>query len=338
MAMRIVVALGGNALLKRGEPMTAEQQRINVRHAAKSLTELIEAGHQIIVTHGNGPQVGLLALQAAAGPPDGVHPLDLLGAQTEGMIGYLIEQELGNLLPDSAMIATLLTQVRVDAKDPAFRNPTKPIGPTVDELTAEHTTAHRGWTFAPDGERWRRVVPSPAPLEIFELRVIRTLVERGVIVICTGGGGIPVVAQEDGSHIGVEAVIDKDRASGLLAEQLNADMLLLLTDVDAVYVDFGMPEARRIARIGAGTLNPDDFAKGSMGPKIEAAKAFAGSKGRTAGIGRLEDAMAILAGQAGTMVTEGDGPVQFRKAAPEPPAIRQTISKEQSSAAVQTTA
>jgi carbamate kinase len=321
MAMRIVVALGGNALLKGGEPMTAEQQRTNVRHAAKSLAELIEAGHQIIVTHGNGPQVGLLALQAAAGPPDGVHPLDLLGAQTEGMIGYLIEQELGNLLPDSAMIATLLTQVRVDAKDPAFHNPTKPIGPTVDELTAEHTTAQRGWTFAQDGERWRRVVPSPAPLEIFELRVIRMLVGQGVIVVCTGGGGIPVVAQEDGSLIGVEAVIDKDRASGLLAEKLNADILLLLTDVDAVYVDFGKPEARRIARIGAGPLNPDDFAKGSMGPKIEAAKLFAGSKGRTAAIGRLEDAMAILAGAKGTTIVPGDEPSRFRKVQSQTPGI-----------------
>jgi len=310
--MRIVVALGGNALLKRGEPITAEQQRINVRHAAKSLAELIGAGHQIIITHGNGPQVGLLALQAAAGPPDGVHPLDLLGAQTEGMIGYLIEQELGNLLPDSAMIATLLTQVRVDAKDPAFRNPTKPIGPTVDELTATHTKMYRGWTFAPLGGGWRRVVPSPDPLEIFELRVIAMLVERGVIVICTGGGGIPVVAQNDGSLIGVEAVIDKDRASGLLAEQLKADMLLLLTDVEAVYVNFGEPNLRRIVRVGADALNPDDFAKGSMGPKIEAAKRFASSVGRKAGIGRLEDAMAILTGEAGTTVQPGNTPASVR--------------------------
>jgi carbamate kinase len=317
MAMRIVVALGGNALLKRGEPMTAEQQRVNVRHAAKSLAELIDAGHQIIVTHGNGPQVGLMALQEAAGPADGVHPLDVLGAQTEGMIGYLIEQELGNLLPDSVMIATLLTQVRVDANDPAFRKPTKPIGASVDQLTAEHTAAQRGWTFAPEGERWRRVVPSPAPLEILELRVIKMLVERDVVVICTGGGGIPVIAQKDGSLIGVEAVIDKDRASDLLAEQLNVDMLLLLTDVDAVYVNFGEPDARRIERVGAEALNPDDFAKGSMGPKIEAAKQFAASKGRMAAIGRLEDAMAILSGDAGTTVAHGKAAANFREASPE---------------------
>jgi carbamate kinase len=313
--MRIVVALGGNALLKHGEPMTAGQQRTNVHHAAKSLAELIEAGHQIIVTHGNGPQVGLLALQAAAGPPEGVHPLDLLGAQTEGMIGYLIEQELGNLLPESAMIATLLTQVRVDAGDPAFRNPTKPIGPTVDQLTAEHTTAQRGWIFAPDGARWRRVVPSPAPLEIFELRVISMLVERGVIVICTGGGGIPVIARKDGSLIGVEAVIDKDRASGLLADQINADVLLLLTDVDAVYEDYGAPTARKIASIGAGSLKPEEFAAGSMGPKIEAAKLFAASKDRKAAIGQLEDAMKILAGEAGTMVMAGNDSIRLRSLA-----------------------
>lgn len=309
--MRIVVALGGNALLKRGEPMTAEKQRTNVRHAARSLAQLIEAGHQVIITHGNGPQVGLLALQAAAGPPDGVHPLDLLGAQTEGMIGYMIEQELGNRLPDGAMIATLLTQVRVDKNDPAFGHPTKPIGASVDELTAEHTTAHRGWTFAPEGGRWRRVVPSPAPLEILELRVIRMLVERDVVVICTGGGGIPVVQQADGSLIGVEAVIDKDRASGLLAEQLEADMLLLLTDVDAVYANFGEPEARMIVSVGSQALEPEDYAKGSMGPKVEAAKLFAASPGRAAGIGRLEDAMAILAGNAGTMVQHGANPAVY---------------------------
>ena len=212
------------------------------------------------------------------------------------------------------MIATLLTQVRVDANDPAFRNPTKPIGAMVDELTAQHTTAHRGWTFAREGQGWRRVVPSPAPLEIFELRVIAMLVERGVIVICTGGGGIPVIAQKDGSLIGVEAVIDKDRASGLLAEQLKADCLLLLTDVDAVHVDFGEPYARKIASVGANTLNPEDYAKGSMGPKVEAAKLFATLKGRTAAIGRLEDALAILAGDAGTTIRHGNDPIRYRAA------------------------
>ena len=248
--MLLVVALGGNALLKRGEPMTAETQRANVRRAAKSLGELIGAGHRIVVTHGNGPQVGLIALQAAAGPRDGAYPLDILGAESEGMIGYLIEQELDNCLPGRTPIATLLTQVRVDAKDPAFGTPTKPIGPVYDESTARKLAGDRGWKVARDGDKWRRVVASPAPLEILEIRVISLLVERGVVVICAGGGGIPVVARDDGSLIGIEAVIDKDRASSLLAEKLGADMLLLLTDVDAVYLDFGAPEARRIKSVG----------------------------------------------------------------------------------------
>jgi carbamate kinase len=303
--MRIIVALGGNALLKRGEPMTADQQRINVRHAAKSLAELIEAGHQIVITHGNGPQVGLLALQAAAGPKDGVYPLDLLGAESEGMIGYLIEQELRNLLPKTTMIATLVTQTRVDANDSGFKNPTKPIGSIVDELTAQHTTAHRGWIFKPEGYGWRRVVASPAPLEILELKVIKMLMEQNVIVICAGGGGIPVIMKKDDSLIGVEAVIDKDLASGLLADNLNADMLLLLTDVDAVYSNFGTSKAQKIATVKAAALKPEEFAAGSMAPKILAAKLFASSKDRKAAIGRLEDAMAILRGEAGTMIISG---------------------------------
>jgi carbamate kinase len=201
--MRIVVALGGNALLKRGEPMTADAQRANVRRAAVSLAELVGAGHQIVVTHGNGPQVGLLALQSAAGPKDGAYPLDILGAETEGMIGYLIEQELGNCLPDGTLIATLLTQVRVDAHDPAFGKPTKPIGPVYEEPVARKLADERGWRIARDGDKWRRVVASPLPIEILEMRVISLLVERGVVVICGGGGGIPVVTREDGSLIGV---------------------------------------------------------------------------------------------------------------------------------------
>jgi len=273
-AMRLVIALGGNALVKRGEAMTAETQRANIRLAAAPLAALIGQGHELIITHGNGPQVGLLALQAAAGPKDGAYPLDILGAETDGMIGYLIEQELGNLLPDSALMATLLTQIRVDPADPAFTNPTKPIGPMYDELTSQHITAQRGWQFARDGQKWRRVVASPEPLEILELRVIALLVERGVVVICAGGGGIPVVARDDGSLIGIEAVIDKDRASELLARQLRADMLMLLTDVDAVYRDFGEPTARAIATVGALSLQSDQFAIGSMGPKIEAATRF----------------------------------------------------------------
>ena len=310
--MRIVVALGGNALLKRGEPMTAGTQRANVGRAAASLAELIGAGHQIVVTHGNGPQVGLLALQAAAGPEDGAYPLDILGAESEGMIGYLIEQELDNCLADETLIATLLTQIRVDARDPAFLAPTKPIGPVYEEATARKLAADRGWQIARDGDKWRRVVASPAPLEILEIKVISLLVERGVVVICGGGGGIPVVARADGSFIGIEAVIDKDRASALLAEQLGADMLLLLTDVDAVYLDFGTPQARRIKSVGAAALSGDQFAAGSMRPKIEAATGFVAATGRAAAIGRLEDAAAIVLGHAGTMIEAGSSDIEIR--------------------------
>ena len=306
--MLIVVALGGNALLKRGEPMTAERQRANVGRAAVALAGLIEAGHRIVVTHGNGPQVGLLALQSAAGPADGAaYPLDILGAESEGMIGYLIEQELENRLPGGSLLATLLTQVRVDPADPAFSHPTKPIGPVYDEATARRIAAERHWTIAADGDKWRRVVASPTPLEILEIKVIAMLVERGVVVICGGGGGIPVVLRDDGSVAGVEAVIDKDQASDLLAQQLGADMLLMLTDVDAVYLDFGGPNARRIARAGVGALAADRFASGSMRPKIEAATTFVSATGRPAAIGRLEDAAAILLGDAGTMI-DGTGP------------------------------
>lgn len=311
--MRIVVALGGNALLKRGEAMTADAQRTNVRQAATSLAALVGAGHQIVVTHGNGPQVGLLALQSAAGPGDGAYPLDILGAESEGMIGYMIEQELGNLLPDGTLLATLLTQVRVDAKDPAFLHPTKPIGPVYDEAAARRIEADRGWTFALDGRKWRRVVASPDPLEILEMKVISILVEARVVVICTGGGGIPVVERDDGSLVGIEAVIDKDRASALLARQLGADMLLLLTDVDAVYLDFGKPNARRVTRAGVAAFAPGQFASGSMGPKVEAASMFAAATGRPAAIGRLDDAVAILRGDAGTRIEAGGAEIEIRQ-------------------------
>jgi carbamate kinase len=300
--MRIVVALGGNALLRRGEPMTAETQRANVRRAVAALLPLFEAGHQLVITHGNGPQVGLLALQAAAGPTESAYPLDVLDAESEGMVGYLIEQELDNALPSGHLIATLLTQVLVDPRDPAFRHPTKPIGPVYDKLRAEELALARGWRIAKDGKGWRRVVASPRPEQILEARVIELLVSQGVTVICAGGGGIPVVERSDGRLIGIEAVIDKDLASALLARQLGADQVLLLTDADGVYLDWGTDAAAPIARAAAGALNPGDFAPGSMGPKIEAANGFAAETGRPASIGRLEDAAAIVAGAAGTRI------------------------------------
>ncbi|MBZ9798490.1 carbamate kinase [Mesorhizobium sp. ES1-4] len=297
--MRIVVALGGNALLRRGEPMTADNQRDNVRRAASALASLIGEGHSVVITHGNGPQVGLLALQSAAIPDVGAFPLDVLGAESAGMIGYMIEQELGNLV-HQRLFATLLTQVKVDPGDPAFVHPTKPIGPVYDEETARRLAAQRGWAIAPDGKGWRRVVPSPRPLEILEAAVISYLVGHDVIVICTGGGGVPVTARADGSLSGVEAVIDKDLASSLLARQLRADMLLMLTDVDAVYVGYGTPDARALRRVGATEISGRDFSAGSMGPKIDAAVEFVRATGNPSAIGRLEDAVAIVKGRQGT--------------------------------------
>lgn len=305
--MLVVIALGGNALLRRGEPLTAENQRANVKRAAAAIAEVIAAGHRVVICHGNGPQVGLLALQGAAYKPDEAYPLDVLGAETEGMIGYLIEQELENALPEGPRVATLLTQVEVDPRDPAFRHPTKPVGPVYDKAEAERLAQSRGWSIAPDGDKYRRVVPSPLPVHIPDLGVIRLLIDQNVIVICAGGGGIPVVRREDGSFVGVEAVIDKDRAGGLLAQGIGADALLMLTDVDAVYLDWGTPDQRAVRRASPEILDQKQFASGSMGPKVEAACAFVRATGGIAGIGALDQARAILEGEAGTLVVTGGG-------------------------------
>ncbi|TJX80100.1 MAG: carbamate kinase [Mesorhizobium sp.] len=302
--MLIVVALGGNALLRRGEPMTAGNQRANIVRAAAVLAKLVGEGHSIVVTHGNGPQVGLLALQAAATSDGRTFPLDVLGAESAGMIGYVIEQELGNLLKER-LFATLLTQVRVDPHDPAFAHPTKPIGPVYDQATVRGLAEERGWQIAPDGDKWRRVVPSPKPLEILEASVISFLVEHSVIVICTGGGGVPVIARYDGSLCGVEAVIDKDLASSLLGRQLKADMLLMLTDVDAVYVDYGTATARALRRVSSGEISERNFPAGSMGPKVRAANEFAKAMGKPAAIGKLDDAVKIVKGECGTWFEAG---------------------------------
>lgn len=300
--MRIVIALGGNALLRRREPMTAEAQRANVKRAVAALLPLFEAGHQIVITHGNGPQVGLLALQAAAGPKDGAYPLDLLDAESEGMLGYLIEQELDNALPSGRLFATLLTQVLVDRRDPAFRQPTKPIGPVYDGAEATRLAEMCGWTMRHLADGWRRVVASPRPLQVLEARVIEMLTSQGVSVICAGGGGIPVIERSDGTLVGVEAVIDKDLVSALLARQLGADHLILLTDVKGVYLDFGSQSPRLIKCAGVGVLNPADFAPGSMRPKIEAAIGFVAETGRPASIGCLEEATRVFAGASGTRI------------------------------------
>jgi len=299
--MRIVIALGGNALLRRGESLTAENQRHNIKIAAKALVPIAHE-HDLIISHGNGPQVGLLALQGAAYKVNEAYPLDILDAETEGMIGYLIEQELMNLLPSDQPCATLLTQIEVDPKDPAFLQPSKPIGPVYSQIEANKLARERGWNIAQDGDRFRRIVASPRPQRIFELGVIELLVNQGVVVICAGGGGIPIVQREDGSLIGVEAVIDKDLASSLLARELNADALLMLTDVDAVYKAWSEPEARAIRRISPRAIREFSFAPGSMAPKIEAACEFVEQTGGIAGIGQLKDAAMILTGEAGTVI------------------------------------
>lgn len=298
--MRIVVALGGNALLRRGESLDADNQRVNVDVAARALAQIAD-GNELILTHGNGPQVGLLALQTAAYTGTAPYPLDVLGAESEGMVGYLLEQALGNVL--ARPVATLLTQVLVAPDDPAFEHPTKPIGPVYSREQAEEAAAGRGWSIAPDGGHWRRVVPSPKPLQIVELQAIRLLVEAGVLVICAGGGGIPVVMDRHGDLHGVEAVIDKDRVACLLAVQLDADALVMLTDVDGVYERWGEPDARRIEVAAAGDIRPDDFAAGSMGPKVAAAALFADVTDRPAAIGALSDARALLERRAGTWIT-----------------------------------
>jgi carbamate kinase len=301
--MRILVALGGNALLKRGEPMTADVQRENVRTAARALAPVAEH-HQLVLSHGNGPQVGLLALQAAAFKDVEAYPLDLLGAQTEGMIGYLIEQELGNLLPAEVPFATILTMVEVDADDPAFADPTKFVGPVYDDAEAEALAAEKGWVFKRDGDRLRRVVPSPAPKRIFEIRPIRWLLEHGVVVTCAGGGGIPTtwVAGKERTLAGVEAVIDKDLASELLAREVEADLFVMATDVDGVYEQWGTPEQRRLDRVTPSELRNQRFAAGSMGPKVDAAARFVEATGKRAAIGALEDIEKIVEGHAGTNV------------------------------------
>ena len=298
--MRIVVALGGNAFVRRGGSADAATQRENISVAVRALAELA-VEHELVVTHGNGPQVGLLALQGDAFSQLAPYPLDVLGAETEGMIGYLIEQELINALGGRS-VATLLTQVIVDGDDPAFFRPTKFIGPVYDRATADRLAVERGWAIAADGAHWRRVVPSPEPRSIVELPTIRLLAEAGVLVVCVGGGGIPVVVDREGRLRGVEAVVDKDLAAALLARGLGADALLLLTDVSGGTSRLGTPRARPLGEVSAAELRRLKFAEGSMGPKVEAACRFAELTGNLAAIGALADAAAILRGERGTRV------------------------------------
>ena len=316
--MRVVAALGGNALLRRGEPLTAENQRANARIACKALAPLA-LEHELVISHGNGPQVGLLALQGSAYTAVDPYPLDLLGAQTEGMIGYLIQQELGNELPLETRLATLLTMIEVDRNDPAFDNPTKPIGPVYTAADAEQLGSEKGWTFKLDGDDFRRVVASPMPQRIFGVATIETLLASDCVVICAGGGGIPTKYTDETTPagrqlVGVEAVIDKDLASAMLAEDLHADALLIVTDVDAVYSDWGTPQQRAIRRASPAALAETEFAAGSMGPKVRAACSFVERTGGLAAIGSISDTPALLRGEAGTLVTQESAGLELETA------------------------
>jgi carbamate kinase len=306
--VRIVIALGGNALLRRSDPMTTQVQRRNVAVAAAAIAPLA-ADHSIVIVHGNGPQVGLLSLQAEAYRGAEPYPLDVLDAGTQGMIGYLIQQELRSLLPSQRQVATLLTMIVVDPQDPAFSHPTKFVGPVYQKDAADKLATDKGWAFRQDGAAWRRVVPSPQPRRILEIEPITWLLERGAVVICAGGGGIPTVhpSAGPGGLVGVEAVIDKDLASELLAEDVDADLFLMATDVDGVYTDWGTPDQRRLGQVTPDELAGYEFAAGSMGPKVEAAVRFAAKTGRRAAIGALADIAGIVAGDTGTNVVAKPG-------------------------------
>ncbi|WP_318392497.1 carbamate kinase [Enterobacter sp.] len=297
----LVVALGGNALLKRGEPLEADIQRKNIDLAAKTIAGLTH-NWRVVLVHGNGPQVGLLALQNSAYENVTPYPLDILGAESQGMIGYMLQQSLKNQLPRRE-VSVLLTQVEVDAADPAFANPTKYIGPVYDQAQADALSAEKGWRFKADGMYFRRVVPSPQPKRIVESDAINALISRDHLVICNGGGGVPVVEKADGYH-GIEAVIDKDLSAALLARQIEADALLILTDADAVYVDWGMPGQRPLAQVTPALLDEMTFDAGSMGPKVAACSRFVRECNGIAGIGALADGPAILAGDKGTLIRQ----------------------------------
>ena len=298
--MRLVIALGGNALLRRGELPTEQAQRARVHEAAGVIARLA-AEHEVVLTHGNGPHVGLLALEAEAYRPVEAYGLDVLGAESQAMVGYLLEAAVRTWLPGRSVV-TVLTQVEVSAADPAFEHPTKFIGPVYTQREAERVTEERGWEVARDGEHWRRVVPSPAPLRVLPMEEVGALCAGGAIVICGGGGGVPVVLDAAGAVRGVEGVIDKDLTAALIARSLRADALLLLTDVPAVQTDWGTRRARGIRRAPPAPLRAQRFAPGSMGPKVEAACRFVEGGGRFAAIGALADAELLLRGEAGTTV------------------------------------
>ena len=309
--MRIVIALGGNALLKRGQKISAEAQSANVRLAAAQLARVAE-GNELVIVHGNGPQVGLLASQEREAGASAGFPLDVLDAETEGMIGYPLELELRNRLPKTRACATLLTMVEVDANDPAFEHPDKPIGAMLSDSAAVESAKAKGWSIGRDGTGYRRVVPSPLPKRLVQVAPLRWLLAQHAIVICAGGGGIPVIAAEDGTLRGIEAVVDKDRSAALVAEAIEADLFVIATDVAGVFADWGTPGARLLTHLTPRVLREHAFAAGSMGPKVEAAASFVERTGRRANIGALTDVAALVEGSAGTTMSahENDAPVR----------------------------
>lgn len=301
--MKVVIALGGNALLRRGERADADVQMANVRIAAKAIAEIAKE-HNVVLTHGNGPQVGLLALQADAYKDVTPYPFDVLGAESQGMIGYMVAQCVGNDLPDRQVV-NIITQTEVDPNDPAYADPRKFVGPVYDKETAEKLAAERGWTVAADGKYFRRVVPSPQPKKIVEIDTIRRLVDSGAMVIASGGGGIPVIRNAEGRLEGSEAVIDKDMSASIMAAELDADALLILTDAPSIALDWGTPDQKEIKEVSPEKLKEYSFAKGSMGPKVEAVCRFAETGKGFGAVGRLEDALDILNGKAGTIIRKG---------------------------------
>lgn len=313
--MRIVVALGGNALLKRGEPMTAQNQSANIRLAAEQLAK-VKPKNELIISHGNGPQVGLLALQHAAYYAQDSkiepYPLDVLVSQTVGMIGYMLQQELTNLLTETPT-QTLVTQVIVDEHDPAFSKPSKPIGQVYTQAEAEKLAAEKGWTVMPDGQYYRRAVPSPKPQDVTGINAVKALLAQDHIVICGGGGGVPCVKNAQGQLTGVEAVVDKDLATAVIANQLDADLFLIATDVNAACVNFQKEGERKIAKANPAALEAlsAEFAAGSMGPKVQAVINFVKATGKDAAIGSLSDIEDIVAGKAGTRVSLSANEVVF---------------------------
>jgi len=298
--MKIVIALGGNAMLKRGEPLTAENQRANIKVACEQIAK-VYPNNQLVITHGNGPQVGLVALQNNAYKEVPMYPLDVLGAETAGMIGYVIQQEMMNALP-KVDVAAMVTQTEVDFNDPAFKKPTKPVGPVYSKEESDQVAKEKGWVMAPDNDKFRRVVPSPIPKNILGLKPLQKTIESGAIVICAGGGGIPAYYDAQGQLQGAEAVIDKDLSTALLAGLIDADLLIIATDVDGVYLDWGKSSQKRIAKIAADDVTKYDFASGSMGPKVQACVNFVKACGKDAVIGALSDIEQIVAGKKGTRI------------------------------------